>query len=95
MKGIVEIQLKRLEKLLEDRHITLDIDESAKTWLGNAGYDPVYGARPLKRVIQRNLQNPLATLVLEGKIRDGDTVPVTVKAGGLQVNGVAIKAEAA
>jgi ATP-dependent Clp protease ATP-binding subunit ClpB len=95
MKGIVEIQLKRLEKLLVDRHIALDVDEAGKTWLGNAGYDPVYGARPLKRVIQRNLQNPLANLILEGKVRDGDTVHVTVKAGGLEINGVQIKAEAA
>jgi ATP-dependent Clp protease ATP-binding subunit ClpB len=95
MKGIVEIQLKRLAKMLEERHITLEVDDAAKTWLGNAGYDPVYGARPLKRVIQRNLQNPLATLLLEGKIAEGDTVPVTVRQGQLSINGVQIKAEAA
>jgi ATP-dependent Clp protease ATP-binding subunit ClpB len=95
MRGIVEIQLKRLQKMLEERHITLEVDDTAKTWLGNAGYDPVYGARPLKRVIQRNLQNPLATLLLEGKIAEGETVPVTVRQGALAINGVAIKAEAA
>jgi ATP-dependent Clp protease ATP-binding subunit ClpB len=95
MKGIVEIQLKRLAKMLEERHITLEVDDAAKTWLGNAGYDPVYGARPLKRVIQRNLQNPLATLLLEGKIAEGETVPVTVRQGQLSINGVQIKAEAA
>ncbi|HEX9836383.1 MAG TPA: ATP-dependent chaperone ClpB, partial [Alphaproteobacteria bacterium] len=66
MKGIVEIQLKRLEKMLADRHIALEIDDAAKAWLADAGYDPVYGARPLKRVIQRSLQNPLATMLLEG-----------------------------
>ena len=62
MGGIVDIQLERLEKLLADRKITIELDERARTWLANAGYDPVYGARPLKRVIQRELQNPLAGL---------------------------------
>ena len=95
MKGIVEIQLKRLQNMLEERHITLEVDDAAGTWLGNAGYDPVYGARPLKRVIQRNLQNPLATLLLEGKIAEGETVHVTVRQGQLEINGVQIKAEAA
>ena len=95
MKSIVDIQLKRLERMLEERHIALQVDEPARTWLANAGYDPVYGARPLKRVIQRNLQNPLATLLLEGKIADGDSVPVTVRNGELSINGVQIKAEAA
>ena len=71
MKGIVEIQLRRLQKLLADRKITLDIDEAAKAWLADKGYDPVYGARPLKRVIQRELQNPLAQQILEGRIPDG------------------------
>jgi ATP-dependent Clp protease ATP-binding subunit ClpB len=95
MKGIVDIQLRRLEKMLAERHIALELDERAKTWLANAGYDPVYGARPLKRVIQRNLQNPLATLLLEGKIRDGDTVPVTVEGDQLVIKGEAVEAEAA
>ncbi len=87
MAGIVEIQLERLHKLLEDRKITLELDEAAKAWLGNAGYDPVYGARPLKRVIQRELQNPLASLILEGAIADGDTVHVSVGEHGLTING--------
>jgi ATP-dependent Clp protease ATP-binding subunit ClpB len=65
--------LAQLEKLLEDRKVALDIDAEAKKWLANAGYDPVYGARPLKRVIQRELQNPLAEKILSGEIHDGDT----------------------
>jgi ATP-dependent Clp protease ATP-binding subunit ClpB len=74
MVGIIDIQLAQLEKLLEDRKVALDIDAEAKKWLANAGYDPVYRARPLKRVIQRELQNPLAEKLLAGEIRDGDTV---------------------
>ncbi len=77
MKGIVTIQLQRLQKLLADRKITLVLDEKAKTWLAEIGYDPVYGARPLKRVIQRELQNPLAEMILAGRITDGETVKVT------------------
>jgi ATP-dependent Clp protease ATP-binding subunit ClpB len=93
MTAIVEIQLRRLEKMLADRHIHLKLDKKAMNWLADAGYDPVYGARPLKRVIQRTLQNPIAGLILEGKIRDGETVTVTADDAGLVVNGV--KAEAA
>ncbi|MGF1639487.1 MAG: ATP-dependent chaperone ClpB [Rhodospirillales bacterium] len=88
MDAIVEIQLKRLKGLLADRKITLDVDRGAVAWLANAGYDPVYGARPLKRVIQRALQNPLATMILEGRINDGDTVSVSAGAGELLINGV-------
>ncbi|MDN5927841.1 MAG: ATP-dependent chaperone ClpB [Hyphomicrobiales bacterium] len=77
MGQIVEIQLKRLEKLLTDRKITLDLDESAIKWLANKGYDPAYGARPLKRVIQKELQDPLAEKILGGEIRDGSTVVIT------------------
>ncbi len=77
MKGIVEIQLRRLQKLLADRKLTLEVDDKAKGWLGEVGYDPVYGARPLKRVIQRELQNPLAEMILAGRIVDGETVHVT------------------
>jgi ATP-dependent Clp protease ATP-binding subunit ClpB len=77
MKGIVDIQLRRLQKLLVDRKLTLDVDDKAKEWLGEVGYDPVYGARPLKRVIQRELQNPLAEMILAGRITDGETVHVT------------------
>jgi ATP-dependent Clp protease ATP-binding subunit ClpB len=87
MKRIVDIQLKQLEKLLQDRKITLKIDEPAKAWLGNTGYDPVYGARPLKRVIQRHLQNPLASMLLSDAIKDGHTVTVTVRDGQLAING--------
>jgi ATP-dependent Clp protease ATP-binding subunit ClpB len=77
MKGIVGIQLGRLQKLLTDRKLTLDVDDKAKEWLGEVGYDPVYGARPLKRMIQRELQNPLAEMILAGRITDGETVRVT------------------
>jgi ATP-dependent Clp protease ATP-binding subunit ClpB len=87
MKRIVDIQLKVLQKLLDDRKIVLKVDEKAKTWLANTGYDPVYGARPLKRVIQRHLQNPLATMLLSGGIKDGDTVAATVRDGQLTING--------
>jgi ATP-dependent Clp protease ATP-binding subunit ClpB len=84
MKSIVNIQLERLQKLLADRKITLEIDAAA-AWLANAGYDPVYGARPLKRVIQRELQNPLAQQILEGRIPDGATVRVTAGPTGLTI----------
>jgi len=87
MTGIVEIQLARLRKLLTDRHITLALDASAEIWLAERGYDPVYGARPLKRVIQRALQTPLAGMLLEGAIKDGETVSVTAAEGGLLING--------
>jgi ATP-dependent Clp protease ATP-binding subunit ClpB len=87
MKRIVDIQLKHLQKLLDDRKIVLDVDEKAKTWLANTGYDPVYGARPLKRVIQRQLQNPLAKMLLSGAIVDGETVHVTVQEGQIAING--------
>jgi ATP-dependent Clp protease ATP-binding subunit ClpB len=87
MKRIVDIQLKYLQKLLNDRKIVLDVNEKAKTWLANTGYDPVYGARPLKRVIQRQLQNPLAKMLLSDVIADGETVRVTVKDGQLAING--------
>ena len=87
MSGIVDIQLRRLDKLLVDRKIQLSVDASAKAWLGEAGYDPVYGARPLKRVIQRQLQNPLAQMILAGRIKDGDAVPVTSGKDGLVIAG--------
>jgi len=95
MSGIVAIQLGHLRRLLEDRRVTLDLDEATTEWLANAGYDPVYGARPLKRVIQRHLQNPLAEKLLEGSIADGDVVKVTANADGLVINGDAVQAEAA
>ncbi|SHF39613.1 ATP-dependent Clp protease ATP-binding subunit ClpB [Ruegeria intermedia] len=83
MAAIVDIQLARLQKRLAARKIRLELDEAAKEWLANEGYDPVFGARPLKRVIQRALQNPLAEALLAGEIRDGDTVPVTAGPDGL------------
>jgi len=95
MAGIVDIQLKGLRRLLEERKIAIDLDDDAKVWLANAGYDPVYGARPLKRVIQRSLQNPLAGMILEGRIADGDTVTVTRDENGLVIGGQPVKAEAA
>jgi ATP-dependent Clp protease ATP-binding subunit ClpB len=87
MTRIVDIQIARLRKLLEDRHIELALDEPAHLWLAEEGYDPVYGARPLKRVIQRTLQNPLAGLLLEGAIHDGEVVHVSANDDGLTVNG--------
>ena len=95
MTEIVEVQLKKLLKLLSDRKIELKFDGKALQWLANRGYDPVYGARPLKRVIQRSLQNPLATQLLEGKISDGDTVEVAVENGELTVGGQPVLSEAA
>ncbi len=83
MAGIVTIQLKRLAKRLEGRKITLDLDDAALKWLANEGYDPVFGARPLKRVIQRALQDPLAESLLAGDIVDGSTVPVSAGPEGL------------
>ncbi len=77
MQTIVEIQLGRLRKLLEDRKIVIDLDESARKFLADKGYDPVYGARPLKRVIQRQVQDPLAEKILAGEVRDGDRVAIT------------------
>jgi ATP-dependent Clp protease ATP-binding subunit ClpB len=95
MTGIVDIQLSRLRKLLEERKIELRLDQAAMTWLANRGYDPVYGARPLKRVIQRELQNPLATMILEGSIEDGKPVDVTVRDGKLAIAGRVFEQEAA
>jgi len=94
MKGIVTIQVERLKRLLADRKITIDPDSAAMAWLANAGYDPIYGARPLKRVIQRELQNPLAQSILEGRIPDGSMVRVTAADGGLIIEEAA-RAEAA
>jgi ATP-dependent Clp protease ATP-binding subunit ClpB len=87
MKSIVDIQLARLQQLLADRKIVLEVDDKARAWLADAGYDPVYGARPLKRVIQRSLQNSLAEAILAGRIADGETVEVTVGDGGLAIAG--------
>ncbi|QXM25507.1 ATP-dependent chaperone ClpB [Elioraea tepida] len=87
MAAIVEIQLERLKALLAERKVKLEVGEDAKAWLAEAGYDPVYGARPLKRVIQRSLQNPLAMMLLEGAIAEGETVHVSAAGDGLVING--------
>ena len=85
MAAIVDIQLGRLRSLLADRKIVLSLDDAATGWLAEAGFDPVYGARPLKRAIQRSLQNPLAGQLLEGSIRDGDAVRISADRDGLIV----------
>jgi ATP-dependent Clp protease ATP-binding subunit ClpB len=87
MGGIVKVQLQRLAKMLNERNITLAVSDDAVGWIAETGYDPVYGARPLKRVIQRELQNPLATWILRGEVKDGDNLAVGVEAGALTVNG--------
>jgi ATP-dependent Clp protease ATP-binding subunit ClpB len=85
MAPIVEIQIKRVQKLLDDRKITLDLTDAALRWLGRVGYDPVYGARPLKRAVQRYLQDPLAEMLIEGRVLDGSTVKVDEGDGELQI----------
>jgi ATP-dependent Clp protease ATP-binding subunit ClpB len=83
MDGIVTIQLKRLEKRLAARKITLELDTDALAWLADEGYDPVFGARPLKRVIQRHLQDPLAEMILAGDVLDGVTIKIKAGPEGL------------
>lgn len=85
MGPIVDIQVKRLGKLLEDRKIRLELTDAARAWLGRVGYDPVYGARPLKRAVQKYLQDPLADRILSGEVRDGQTVRVDEGDGGLVI----------
>lgn len=85
MIDIVDIQIKQLAKRLEGHNLILELDKKSKEWLANAGYDPVYGARPLRRVIQKELQNKLAQMILEGKIKDGSRVDVSVKDGSLYI----------
>ncbi len=87
MGAIVDIQLRGLEKRLAARKITLDLDPAAKIWLADEGYDPVYGARPLKRVIQRHLQDQLAQMILAGDVLDGATVIISAGPDGLLVGG--------
>jgi ATP-dependent Clp protease ATP-binding subunit ClpB len=86
MAPIVEIQVQRVAKLLKDRKISLDLSEAAKRWLGRVGYDPVYGARPLKRAVQRYLQDPLAEKLLGGEIPDGSTVKIDEGDGALAIS---------
>ena len=87
MGAIVDIQLGRLDQLLADRKITLELDAEARAWLAEKGYDPAYGARPLKRVIQKAVQDPLAEQILSGKVHDGETVPVTAGHTRLLIGG--------
>jgi len=95
MGAIVDIQLGRLAKLLVDRKIKVDLDKAAHDWLAEKGYDPAYGARPLKRVIQKSLQDPLAEEILAGKVSDGDTVNVGAGKDGLTLKAGKSKARAA
>ena len=85
MAPIVDIQVSRVQKLLKDRKIALDLTEGARRWLGRVGYDPVYGARPLKRAVQRHLQDPLAEMLLQGKVPDGSTVHIDEGEGRLEM----------
>ena len=87
MSAIVDIQFHRLEKLLEDRKINLILEPRARTWLGDKGYDPAYGARPLKRVIQKNVQDPLAEMILAGEVADGETVTLSAERGVFSIGG--------
>ena len=95
MGAIVDIQMSRLAKLLEDRKISLDLDPKARTWLADKGYDPSYGARPLKRVIQKSVQDPLAEAILSGEIHDQETVRISAERGAIVINGKAQSESAA
>ena len=94
MGRIVDIQMQRLSKLLADRKITLTLDDKARDWLAAKGWDPAYGARPLKRAIQRAVQDPLAEMILAGRVHDGETVAVSAGDGGLTFNGQLAKIDA-
>jgi ATP-dependent Clp protease ATP-binding subunit ClpB len=85
MAAIVDIQMALLEARLAERHITLGLDDAARQWIADKGYDPAYGARPLKRVIQKKVQDLLAGKILAGEVKDGDTVRVTVSGDGLAI----------
>ncbi len=91
MGRIVDIQIRRLQKLLEDRKITLTLDDKARDWLAAKGWDPAYGARPLKRAIQRAVQDPLAEMILAGRVHDGETVALSAGDAGLTFNGQVAK----
>ena len=94
MSHIVDIQITHLQKLLEDRKIAITLDAKARDWLAEKGYDPAYGARPLKRVIQKSVQDPLAELILSGKIKDGEKVKISAGRDGLVFNGATVAAAA-
>ncbi len=90
MGRIVDIQLQRLQQLLDERKIKLALDTKAREWLAEKGYDPAYGARPLKRAIQKSVQDPLSELILSGRIKDGEKVSVSAGKAGLTFNGNAV-----
>ena len=92
MARIVDIQMKRLAKLLDERKITIELEPARAHWLADKGWDPAYGARPLKRVIQKSVQDPLAELILSGKIKDGEKVDIAAGKQGLKFNGVLAEA---
>ena len=94
MGRIVDIQFAYLQKLLEERKIAIALDAKARDWLAEKGYDPAYGARPLKRVIQKSVQDPLAELILSGRIKDGETVKISAGREGLSFNGTPVAAAA-
>jgi ATP-dependent Clp protease ATP-binding subunit ClpB len=85
MGAIVDIQMQRLQRLLEDRKIAIELDANARRWLAEKGYDPAYGARPLKRTIQKNVQDPLAERILAGAVHDGDVVRIGAEHGVLTI----------
>ena len=85
MDGIVEIQLRLLQERLQQQRVSIELDDLAVTWLADQGFDTVYGARPLKRVIQRNLQNPLAELLLSGEISEGSQINISANPSGLVI----------
>jgi ATP-dependent Clp protease ATP-binding subunit ClpB len=87
MTRIVDIQMARLAKLLTDRKINIVLEPSAREWLADKGWDPAYGARPLKRVIQKSIQDPLAEMILAGQVKDGETVKISAGKQGLAFNG--------
>ncbi len=93
MGAIVDIQMQRLAKLLADRKIRLELEPEARQWLADKGYDPAYGARPLKRVIQKHVQDPLAEMILAGKVLDGETVPVAAGPAGLMIGDTVVGGE--
>jgi ATP-dependent Clp protease ATP-binding subunit ClpB len=95
MGPIVDLQVKRLQKLLDERKIKLELSDKARDWLGKVCYDPVYGARPLKRAVQKYLQDPLADKILAGEIPDGATVTVEEKKGALEFKSTGGRLEAA
>jgi ATP-dependent Clp protease ATP-binding subunit ClpB len=95
MGAIVDIQMARLQKLLDDRKVVLELAPEARSWLAEKGYDPAFGARPLKRVIQKYVQDPFAEKLLAGEIKDGDKVRVGAKGGALTIEAKGKSAKAA